>query len=60
MKPKKTKNSKQMKSHIKKYEIKKNRFKPRANDGKMQETFELDPKFNDFSGAFGKIKKPIV
>ena len=47
-----------MMNHIKKYEIKKNRFKPKAGDGKMQETFELDPKFNDFSGAFGKIKKP--
>ena len=47
-----------MMNHIKKYEIKKNRFKPRGEDNKMKETFELDPKFNDFSGAFGKIKKP--
>ena len=58
MKPKKVKRNKLLENHRKKYEIKKNRFKPKAKDGKLQETFELDPKFNDFNAAFGKINKP--
>ena len=56
VKPKKVKRNKQLERHMKKYEIKKNRFKPKSKDGKMQETFELDPKFNDFTAAFAKNK----